>query len=82
MARTKKRNSLGVMLLKFILILILGSILFTFILPPLFSIIAPFLHALPFDAPKNYIITDFVGMTTIGLASLVLLYYAFKWGFR
>ncbi|MDH5464845.1 MAG: hypothetical protein OEW60_04390 [Thiovulaceae bacterium] len=82
MAKTKKRNSFGVMLLKFILILILGIIALSFILPPLFSIIAPFLHALPFDAPRNYIITDYIGMTVLGLASLTLLFFAFKWGFR
>lgn len=82
MARTKKRNSFGVMLLKFILILILGTIALSFILPPLFSIIAPFLHALPFDAPANYIITDYIGMTVLGFTSLLLLFFAFKWGFR
>ena len=79
---TKKRNSLGVMLLKFLLILLLGGLLFSFILPPLFSIVAPLLHALPFETPQNYIITDYIGMTVMGMASLLVLFYAIKWGVR
>lgn len=82
MAKPKKKNSLGVKVVKFLLVMVLGLLLLNFILPPLFTIIAPFIHALPFEVPTNFIVADYIGMFILGLSLLLVLFYSVKWGFR
>ncbi len=78
----REGNTFGVKLMKSILILLIGSVALYWVLDPLFSIFGPFIKALPFETPMNFVVADYVGMTVMGLSVLGLLWLTKKWGWR
>ena len=78
----KSKNSIGVKILKSILIFLSLAVIAVLIMNPLFSIFGPLVRALPFETPNNYIVADYVGIIIMFLFGLIVLRLTCKWGWR
>lgn len=78
----RKTNTFGVKLITSILFIIAAFIVAVVITPPIFSLFAPMITALPFETPTNFIVADYAGMAFMALEVLIILVYTKKWAWR
>jgi len=78
----RRDNSIGVKILKSILFFIAAVVVAVIITPPIFSLFAPIIRALPMETPNSFIVADYIGMIFMALEGLIILKYTKKWAWR
>ena len=78
----RKKNSFGVKFITSILFIIAALVVAVIITPPIFSLFAPMITALPFETPTNFMVADYVGMTFMALEAFIIFVYTKKWAWR